>query len=109
MKSVHVDDVKPIEPADGVTISPLIIGEEMSVIGYKIEPDAVIPEHSHHFEQAGYVNTGTGEFSSPDSSQLLAAGDSYLIPGDEPHKVENVGDTPLKGVETFSPPRENFE
>ena len=36
---------------------------------------------------------------------VVEAGDSFSIPGDEPHSVVNRSDTAARGVDVFSPPR----
>ena len=37
----------------------------------------------------------------------VRAGDTFVIPGDEPHAARNDGDRPATGVEVFSPARPN--
>jgi quercetin dioxygenase-like cupin family protein len=111
-----------VEAVDGVHLTQLAVGEEMSVQHFHIEPGATVPEHSHHHEQTGYVFRGTFTFlvDSEGSETLRAngeavsgeehvvgAGDSYAIPGDEPHAAENRTDEPVEGIDVFAPPREN--
>jgi len=105
MESFHVTQVEAMEAVDGVDISFMVTGDRMSVLHYHIEPGAAVPEHSHPHEQVGYVISGQGEFSGPDGAERLSEGDSYLLPGDEPHKVENIGTDILEGIDVFSPPR----
>jgi quercetin dioxygenase-like cupin family protein len=93
MEHVPGDAVEPTEAIDGVHLSQLAAGTEMSVQHFRIDPGAVVPEHAHPHEQTGYLATG------------VSVGDSYAIPGDEPHAVENRGDVPAEGVDIFSPPR----
>lgn len=105
MESVNKTDVDTIERSDGIHLSMTVVGDRMSVMHYRIEPGAVVPEHSHHFEQAGYVIRGEGRFESPDGEDVLSEGDAYMLESDEPHSLENVGDTVLEGIDIFSPPR----
>jgi quercetin dioxygenase-like cupin family protein len=37
----------------------------------------------------------------------VGAGDSFAIPGGEPHAAENAGDVPAVGLDVFSPPRDD--
>jgi len=39
---------------------------------------------------------------------VCGPGDSYAIPGEQPHAAENRGDETVRGVDIFSPPRENL-
>jgi quercetin dioxygenase-like cupin family protein len=105
MDHVPRDSADAVEVVPGVHLSQLAAGESMSVQGFYIEPDAVVPEHSHHHEQAGYVAAGTLTFVIDGETYPVAAGDSYVVPGDVPHSAENRGDVPVEGVDVFSPPR----
>jgi len=91
--------------ADGVHLSQLVVGEHTSVQHFHIEPGAVVPEHSHHHEQAGFVASGTLTFVVDGEEHVIGAGKSYVIPGDEAHGAENRAEDPVDGVDIFSPPR----
>ncbi|CDK40789.1 cupin [Halorubrum sp. AJ67] len=39
--------------------------------------------------------------------RVVEAGDTYVIPGGEPHAAANRGDEPVVGYDIFSPPRAN--
>lgn len=95
---------------DGVHLAQLAVGEGMSVQHFRIEPGATVPEHDHHHEQAGFVYEGELTFVAGGESRTesrVGPGDSYTIPGGEPHAVENGGDVAARGVDVFSPPRPN--
>ena len=77
----------------------------MSVQHYHVEPGAFIAEHAHPNEQAGFVYAGALTFHVDDAPIVVHAGESYVIPGDEPHAVENEGSDPAQGFDVFSPPR----
>lgn len=38
---------------------------------------------------------------------MVEAGDTYVIPGSEPHAARNDGDEEVVGYDIFSPPRAN--
>lgn len=107
MERVPTEAVESTEAVDGVHLSILAGGEQMNVQHFDIEPGATVPEHSHHHEQAGLITQGTLTFLVDGEEIAVSEGDSYSIPGDEPHAAENRGDVPVKGVDIFSPPREN--
>ena len=120
------DEVETTEVAPGVHLARTVVGERMSVQSVYIEPGASVPRHSHPHEQTGYLSAGALTFlvgTSEDEDEAAAvevngeavsdeevvvhAGDSYVIPGDQPHAAVNNGEVPVEGVDVFSPPREN--
>lgn len=89
-----------------VTLAQLASGDRMSVQHYRFEPGAVVPEHRHEHEQAGFIHRGTLTFLLENGREVCAsAGDGYVVPGEMAHRVENRGDEPAEGVDVFSPPR----
>ncbi|MFB6082375.1 MAG: cupin domain-containing protein [Halanaeroarchaeum sp.] len=107
MERIGESEIEAAEPVDGVHLKLLAGGERMNVQHFHIEPGATVPEHSHPHEQSGYITSGVGVFLVGGEEIQVEAGDSYSIPGDEPHGLENRGDEPVRGVDIFSPPREN--
>jgi len=107
MEVVPKDAEESTEAVEGVHLSLLAGDEAMNVQHFEIEPGADVPEHSHDNEQTGYITQGTLTFLVDGEELDVSAGDSYAIPGDEPHAAENRGDVPVEGVDIFSPPREN--
>lgn len=93
------------EAVDAVHLAQLATGDSMSVQHFRIEPGATVPEHSHHHEQAGFVYEGELTFLVDGEEIVVGAGESYTIPGEEPHAAENRGETAIRGVDIFSPPR----
>ena len=48
--------------------------------------------HVHHgFEECIYVLSGEGRMVTPSGSQAIRAGDTVLIPSEEPHVTRNTG------------------
>ncbi|WP_096389057.1 cupin domain-containing protein [Halopenitus persicus] len=105
MEIVTDADVEATEAADGVHLTQEAAGEHTSVQGFTIEPGATVPEHRHDHEQAGVVTAGTLTFLIAGEERPVSAGESYVIPGDEPHAAVNRGDVPVEGYDVFSPPR----
>ncbi|WP_336360024.1 cupin domain-containing protein [Haladaptatus sp. ZSTT2] len=105
MDAVSLSDSDVVEAIDGVHLAQLAAGEKMSIQHFHIEPGAKVPEHSHPHEQTGYVTKGTLTFLIDGEEISVSAGESYVVPGDEPHAAENRGDVPVDGLDIFSPPR----
>ncbi len=105
MDRVKSDEVEAAEPIENVSLKLLAGGEKTSMQLFDIEPGASVPEHSHPHEQTGFVYEGELTFFAGGEEILVETGDSFSIPGGEPHSVTNEGDVPVRGVEVFSPPR----
>jgi len=105
MEEVPQAACETVEAVDGVHLTQMAVGERMSVQQFHIEPGAAVPEHSHHHEQAGYVVKGTFTFHVNGEEYVIGPGDSYVIPGGEPHEARNDAEEPVSGIDVFSPPR----
>ncbi len=107
MEVVPESEKQSTEAVDGAHLTLLAGGTEANIQQFTIDPGAVVPEHSHPNEQVGYLLSGRLTFTVDGDSLLVEAGDSYVIPGGEPHRAENGGDTAAVGLDIFSPPRDN--
>jgi quercetin dioxygenase-like cupin family protein len=107
MESMAPADAETVEVVEGVYLTQLVAGERTSVQHFHIEPGASVPDHSHKHEQAGYVVHGTLTFTADGEEHVISPGESYVIPGDEPHAAGNRADIPVDGIDIFSPPRTN--
>ncbi|MFB6150430.1 MAG: cupin domain-containing protein [Haloarculaceae archaeon] len=107
METVPHSARETVEAVDGVHLTQLAVGEEMSLQFFHVEPGAVVPEHSHPHEQVGYITSGSGVFVVDGEEFPVGPGDSYVLPGGEPHSLENRTDEPLDGIDVFAPPRAN--
>jgi len=102
----HAGDARePVEAVPGVHLTQGATGESMSVQAFRIEPGATVPEHSHHHEQTGFVYEGELTFLVDGTELVVGAGESFTIPGEEPHAAENRGERVVRGVDIFAPPR----
>ncbi|WIV66311.1 cupin domain-containing protein [Natrialbaceae archaeon AArc-T1-2] len=107
MERVSLDDLDPAEAMDGVHLAMMAGGESMNIQHVAVEPGAVIDEHSHPHEQTGFLYEGELTFLVDGEEIVVGPGDSYAIPGDCPHAAENRGEETVRGIDIFSPPREN--
>lgn len=106
-EQTSLTDVELSEAADGVHLALLAGTESMNVQHFEIEPGAVVDEHSHPHEQTGFIYEGELTFHTDDEDIVCGPGDSYAIPAEQPHAAENRSDELVRGVDVFSPPREN--
>ncbi|GAB7009322.1 cupin domain-containing protein [Halorubrum trueperi] len=107
MDVVSDADVEAVEAVEGVFLTQGAAGEETSIQRFVIEPGEKVPTHDHPHEQIGVVTEGTATFVVDDEDLLVEPGDTYVIPGDEPHAALNRGDETVVGYDIFSPPRAN--
>lgn len=105
MEKIGLSDRESAEPVENVYLTALAAGEEMSLQEFELDPGASIPEHDHPHEQIGFVYEGELTFICDGETVVIGEGDSYSIPGDQPHAVENRGDETVRGIDVFSPPR----
>ena len=105
MDVVGLDDEGGSEVLDGVTLAQLAAGDRMSVQHFDIEPGALVDDHSHEHEQAGFLFGGSILFTVDGEEYQVDAGDAYVIPGEAVHSAESNGEESAVGVEIFSPPR----
>lgn len=107
MDYVRQSGQETVEAMDGVFLTQLAVGDQMSIQHLRMEPGSRIPDHSHHHEQVGFVYQGTQTFVLDDGSIAVDAGNSYAIRGHETHAAENNGDETMLAIDIFSPPRPN--
>jgi quercetin dioxygenase-like cupin family protein len=81
--------------------------ENIMLVVVDLEPNSVLPSHSHFHEQAGIVLEGKLEFTIAGETRLLQPGDLYFIPSNIEHSVK-VGSIPAKVLDVFNPIREDF-
>ena len=107
MDIVADDAVESTEAVPGVHLRQGAAGDEASAQRFFIEPGAEVPEHDHPHEQVGTVTRGVLTFFVDGETLRVGPGDTFAIPGGEPHAAANEGDVPVEGLDVFSPPRPN--
>ncbi|MHB9287804.1 cupin domain-containing protein [Halobacteriales archaeon Cl-PHB] len=100
-------DSETVEAVEGVHLTPLASGDRMTVVHFHIEPGATVPDHSHDYEQAGYVTKGTFTFVIDGEEFVIGPGESFVVPSGVAHTAENRADVPVSGVDVFSPPMDD--
>lgn len=105
MEVTSAEEVEASEVLDGVDLAQLIVGENMNIQYFDIDPGVYVDDHQHEQEQAGQLFSGEIVWVVEGETYITKAGDSYIIPGNAVHSAENKGDEPAVGIEVFSPPR----
>jgi quercetin dioxygenase-like cupin family protein len=100
-------DIAPRQLAPGVT-AKIASGEKLMFSLVTLDPNAVVPEHSHPHEQMGMMVLGEMELAVGGKAQRLSGNDIYLIPGGVPHKVVT-GPRGAVALDAFSPPRDEYK
>ena len=100
------EGIAPKTLAPGVT-ARIVSGEKLMFSLVTLEPDAVVPTHSHPHEQLGMMVSGTMEFTIAGETRTLSGNEMYLVPGGVPHAAK-AGPGGAVALDAFSPPREEY-
>jgi len=82
-------------------------GMQMMLSLVEMEPHAVVEEHAHPHEQMGLMLEGEADFTIGGQQMRVVAGQMWRIPGGVPHKVV-AGPRPVRALDVFQPPREDY-
>ncbi len=95
-------DIAPYVTLDGSEIRELMHPDHhgvrhQSLAEALVAPGAATRLHQHHAsEEIYHVTAGHGRMTRGVERFEVAAGDTVLIPPGTPHRIENLGDTPLR-------------
>ena len=84
-------------------------GDDIMISLVDMQAGAVVPVHSHPEEQAGYVVSGTLEFTMQGETTTVGPGGVFFIPGNVEHSVVVKGTEAARGVDIFSPIRDDYK
>ena len=79
----------------------------MTLAVIELDPDSVVPEHSHENEQLGVLVSGLLEFRVGDETRRVGPGGTWSIPANVPHEVQ-AGPEGAVAVEVFAPTRDGL-
>lgn len=102
----HNGEAKVVEMFPGVVRRTLNSGERSTLVEITLAEGSHVPAHTHPHEQVGYVVSGRVDFAIGSERRVLAAGDSYLVPGGMSHEVTAL--EPSVCIDIFSPVREEY-
>ncbi len=103
---VCFDDIHPFELAEGATGRPLV-GEGVMINLVELEPNAVVPVHSHPHEQLGVVLRGLQVLIVDGVEHPLGPLEGYVIPGGVEHGAR-FGPDGATVLDVFQPVREDY-
>jgi quercetin dioxygenase-like cupin family protein len=103
------EELAAIGPQDiwnGVVVRA-VQGERITLGVVELEPNSVVPEHSHENEQLGIVLSGSLTFRVGDEARKLAPGGTWCIPPNTPHEV-TTGPEGAVVIDVFAPTRDDW-
>jgi quercetin dioxygenase-like cupin family protein len=104
------DDLKALEVIQvwDTVAARAVHGERQSLAVVELDPNALVPEHSHENEQLGMVITGSLEFRIEYETQRLGPGETWTIPANVPHEV-TAGPEGAVVIDVFAPVRADWD
>ena len=102
----EVGGLGPQQIWDGI-VGRTIHGERVTLSVLELDPNTVVPEHSHENEQLGVVLEGALRFTVGGETRDLVPGGAWRILANVPHSVV-VGPEGAVLVEVFSPVRDDW-
>lgn len=93
-------------PLPGIKQKTLVFGERTLMTEFVLAKGGVLPNHSHPYEQTGYLVKGHVILKIGDVEYDTRVGDSWCIPSDVEHGARILEDA--VAIEVFSPVREDY-
>jgi unsaturated pyranuronate lyase len=95
-----------VETGAGSRRRLLLHTDELMMVEFGFDKDAIGALHSHPHVQASYVAEGRFKVTVAGHTEVLSAGDSFIVPSNEIHGVEALEAGRL--IDTFAPRRADF-
>lgn len=95
-----------VETGAGSRRRVLLHTDELMMVEFAFEKGAIGALHSHAHVQASYVAEGRFKVTVAGRTEVLSAGDSFIVPSNEVHGVEALEAGRL--IDTFAPRRADF-
>jgi quercetin dioxygenase-like cupin family protein len=99
--------MSPQQIWDGV-LGRSVHGERITLGVIELDPDSLVPEHSHENEQLGLVLSGSLAFRVGDETRELGPGGTWRILANTPHEVR-AGREGAVVIDVFAPTREDWK
>ena len=100
------EEITSLNPVPGIFMNT-VTGDQMTMSIVDLDPNSVLPVHSHPHEQIGMLIEGELEFTIGEETRTVKPGDVWHIPGNVEHGAV-AGDMPTKAVDVFYPIREDY-
>ena len=101
-----LSEIEPIQVWEGIR-ARRVEGDQVTLAIVELDPNAVVPEHTHPSEQNGLVITGELRFRIGEEERLLGPGGTWRILGGVPHAA-TAGPEGAVVIDVFSPIREDW-
>jgi quercetin dioxygenase-like cupin family protein len=95
-----------IDVAAGIRRKTLAVGDKGLMSQFQLKAGALLPLHSHHYEQIGYLVSGEMQLMIGEEEHRVQPGDSWSISANVPHGARIVKDT--VALEIFMPVRRDY-
>lgn len=98
-------------PAEQVSSSlrrRMVVGENEMLCWLELKPGCKVPEHRHIHEQISHVLKGRLRFKLGNQTVEVGPGEILLIPPNQPHSAEVIGDETVIDYDIFSPIRRDW-
>ena len=102
----HADTLPPRQIWDGV-VARSVTSERLTLALIELDPNSVVPEHSHDNEQVGVLVQGSMTFTIGREVGEIVPGSSWRILANVPHSVV-AGPEGAVLVEVFAPARDDW-
>jgi quercetin dioxygenase-like cupin family protein len=99
-------EAAPVEQLNDRIGRQMLNGDAMTLARIILASGALVPEHSHDNEQIATVVSGRLRLWLDGDEVVLGPGESLLIPGKAPHRVEALEDSVV--LDVFAPRREDW-
>jgi quercetin dioxygenase-like cupin family protein len=98
--------IAPLSMWEGIR-ARAVHGERLTLAVFELDPNTVVPEHTHDNEQLGMVLRGSLTFRVGDDRRELGPGGTWTIESNMPHDVR-VGPEGAVVVDVFAPVRSDW-
>ena len=95
-----------IQVLEGVRRKTTVYGDKTLLSKFLLIGGYSVPDHSHIYEQTGYLISGHMIFRIGDEEIEVEPGDSWCIPPDVVHGTRVLEDSEV--IEVFAPAREDY-
>lgn len=102
-----LEELTPIQVFEGIA-ARRIEGDQVTLAVVELDPNAIVPEHTHAAEQNGMVIRGEMRFRIGDRERVFGPGGTWRIRGNVPHRAQ-AGPEGAVVIDVFSPIRADWE
>jgi quercetin dioxygenase-like cupin family protein len=102
-----LSELEPIAVWEGIQ-ARRVEGDQVTLAIVELDPNAVVPEHTHPAEQNGMVIRGEMRFRIGDEERVLGPGGTWRIRGGVPHTA-TAGPEGAEVIDVFSPIRSDWD